>query len=521
MKKIYFILSIAVIILASCKKDLNQVPISSATTLTFYQQPSDFIQAVNAAYNSLRGYPDRILFLSEVRSDNIYPTNDVGRDPDPINNFAIGIAPNTYVEEAWTTDFGGIFRANTVLDQIAKNGSYIANATLATRLTAEAKFLRAFFYFDLVKYYGKLPVVDHPVLASEAITIGRSPVADVYALIIADLQFAAANLPANYSGAFPAYGPTDAGRATKYAAEALLAKVYMTRSGPTYGIEGPGMGLNEWNLALPLLQDIITNGGFVFNPALYAFPVPATGIFSYTNQNPNTNKEAIFDVIYLTGQTNPVLGATFPWQLVPQNYFNSLPAGNSPAINGALGNPSVSNDLVNSFAATDTRKAPTFHTTPYTYQNTTDPKPFFRKYLDTTRISTASRFDWGINFIAIRYTDILMLKAECILHGAPGTQADVDAIVNQVRARAAQPAIANVTLPQLFDERRREFAGEGLRWFDLQRSGNLVTIMNAWRTVEDAALHKMNAITENSIIYPVPQTQLDAAPGLYTQNPGY
>ena len=70
---------------------------------------------------------------------------------------------------------------------------------------------------------------------------------------------------------------------------------------------------------------------------------------------------------------------------------------------------------------------------------------FFRKYLDTTKIP-ASRFDWGINFIAVRYTDILMLKAECILHGAPGTQADVDAIVNQVRARAGQPAITGVTL---------------------------------------------------------------------------
>jgi len=114
-----------------------------------------------------------------------------------------------------------------------------------------------------------------------------------------------------------------------------------------------------------------------------------------------------------------------------------------------------------------------------------------------------------------------MLKAECILHGAPGAQTDVDAIVNQVRARAGQAAISNVTLAQLFDERRREFAGEGLRWFDLQRSGNLITIMNTWIAVEDVALHKMNQVTANAIIYPIPQTQLDAAPGLYGQNPGY
>ena len=521
MKKISFILIIAIVILgSSCKKDLNQVPISTETTSTFYQQPNDFIKAVNAAYNSLRGYPDRVLFLSEVRSDNIYPTNDVGRDPDPINNFSVGIAPNVYVEEAWTANFSGIFKANTVIEQITKNGSYIGSSVLATRLTAEARFLRAFFYFDLVKYYGKVPIIDHTVSALEANTIARSPVADVYALIVADLQFAIANLPANYSGAFPLYTASDVGRATKYAAEAMLAKVYMTRSGPDYGIAGPGMGLNEWNLALPLLQDIINSGLFVFNPAVYSFPVPATGIFSYSNQSPTSNKEAIFDIMFLTGQ-NPVLGTTFPWQLVPQAYFNGFPTGN-PSLGGALGTPSVSTNLLNNYstAPLDARKSPFLHTTPYNNLGALDLHAFFRKYLDTTKVPV-SRFDWGINFIAVRYTDILMLKAECILHGAPGTQGDVDAIVNQVRARAAQPAIANVTLAQLFDERRREFAGEGSRWFDLQRSGNLVTIMNAWRVVEDAVLNKISPIVPNFIIYPVPQSQLDAAPGLYIQNPGY
>src|SRR6188768_3254309 len=127
MKKISFILIIVVGILSSCEKDLNQVPISTATTQTFYQQPSDFIQAVNATYNSLRGYPDRLLFLSEVRSDNVYPTNDVGRDPDPINNFAPGIATNVYVEEAWAANYAGIFRANTVLEQIKLNASYVGS----------------------------------------------------------------------------------------------------------------------------------------------------------------------------------------------------------------------------------------------------------------------------------------------------------------------------------------------------------------------------------------------------------
>jgi len=516
MKKSIYILAIAAWgFVSSCAKDLEQIPISSATTPTFYQQPSDFIQGVNAAYNSLRGYPSRLLYLSEVRSDNIYPLNAVGRDPDPINNFSPGIAANVFVEEAWNADFSGIFKANTVLEQLKKNATYVGSAALATRLEAEAKFLRAFYYFDLVRYYGKLPVIDHPVTGAEANAIGRSSVDSVYKLIISDLQFAIANLPRNYAGTFPAYTATDVGRATKYAAEAILGEVYMARSGPKYGIDGPGLASNEWNLAVPLFNDIINSGVFVFNPSF-------ANIFAYNNQSPNYttgNREAIFDVMFLTGQ-NPILGTDFTWQLSPQNYFNSLPSGNSPA-NGALGDPAVSTNLLNSYAASDVRKAPTIHTTPFTYSGTTNTYAFFRKYLDTTKIPT-SRFDWGINFIAVRYTDILLLKAECVLNGASGSQAtDVDAVVNQVRTRAGLLPLTGVTLAQLYDERRREFADEGTRWFDLQRSGNLITIMNAWIATEDVALKKMNQVTANYIIYPVPQSQLDAAPGLYTQNPGY
>ena len=185
-----------------------------------------------------------------------------------------------------------------------------------------------------------MPIIDHPVATNEADTIKRSPVDNVYKFIIADLQFAVANLPLNYTGTFPSYSATDVGRATKYAAEGILAEVYMARSGPTYGIEGPGRASNEWNLAMPLLQDIINSGLFAFNPS-YA------NIFSYANQSPITagNKEAVFDVMYITGQS-PVLGATFVWDLVPQNYFNSFPAGNTPA-NGSLEIIPVSNNFIN------------------------------------------------------------------------------------------------------------------------------------------------------------------------------
>ncbi|MCX6237428.1 MAG: RagB/SusD family nutrient uptake outer membrane protein [Bacteroidia bacterium] len=512
MKKIFFIFAIAVSILSiSCSKELNQIPISQGTTLTFYQSPSDFIQGINAAYSSLRGYPDRLLNLSEIRSDNIYGVSDLGvRDWDPVNSFQKAMTGNLYVEEAWNADFNGVFRANTVIEQIKKNGSLINSATLQTRLDAEAHFLRAFFYFDLVKYFGKVPVIDHTIIASEAITIPRSSVADVYKLIIADLQTAITNLPASYTG-------VDVGRATKYAAEGLLAQVYMARSGPTYGVEGPGLGLSEWNLALPLLQDIISSGLFVFTPVY-------SDIFSYSKQNPATNKEAIFDVMYLQGVsgTASTYGATFCWDLCPNMYFKSVGDAKS---NGSLEAIPVSNDLISKYAATDVRKAFTIHTASYNNAGSTETRPFFQKYIDFSKVTVIlSRFDWGINFIAIRYTDILLLKAECVLNGAPGSLAtDVDAVVNQVRTRgvAGVAPLVGVTLAQLYDERRKEFADEGSRWFDLQRSGNLVTTMNSWMAIDDAVRKQMNPVVPGYIVYPVPQSQLDAAPGLYTQNTGY
>lgn len=506
MKKIFFISTIsAVFMMTSCNKDLDQVPISTSTTATFYQSPSDFVQASNAVYADLHNYPVRLANLSEIRSDNIYGVSVTVRDWDPVNDFSSSLSSNAYVIEAWAANFNGIFRANTLLDQIDKNGSYIGSTTLATRLQAEARFLRAFYYFDLVRYFGKVPIIDHPVTAPEASVIDRSPVADVYAFITADLQFAIANLPASYTG-------VDVGRATKYAAEGLLAQMYMAKSGPTYGIEGPGLGSNEWNLALPLLNDIISSGLFTFNSSY-------SSIFSYTNQNPTVNKEAIFDVMYVSGisGTSDLYGASFPWVLAPNGYFLSLKDTKS---NGSLELIPVSDDLLTSYATADTRKALTIYTAGYTNAGSTFILPFFKKWLDVTKIPANSRFDWGINFIAMRYTDILMRKAECILHGASGTQADVDDIVNQVRIRAGLPGVTGTTLTTLFAERRKEFANEGNRWFDLQRSGDLITTMNAWITKEDTK-KAIKPVVANYVIYPVPQTQLDAVPGLYTQNPGY
>jgi len=243
-------------LLGSCKMDLDQQPISSATSDTYFKTTNDFVQGLNAIYNSTRAYPDRLMNLSETRSDNLYAVSDGGvRDWEGINSFHKTIASNPYVIEAWQTNFNGIFRVNNYLEQLTANGATaISDVGLRNRMEGEARFLRAFFYFDLIRYFGKVPLIDKVVSASQAKNIGRSNLEDLYALIIEDLNKAISALPAP-----SAYAAADRGRVNKYAAKMLLGLVYMTRSGPTLGIEGAGLNSNEWAKAVEQFNEVINS----------------------------------------------------------------------------------------------------------------------------------------------------------------------------------------------------------------------------------------------------------------------
>src|SRR4051812_42006049 len=139
MKKNIITFVLLSVVAFSCTKKLDQVPLSAATTLTFYATPNDFIQATNSIYNDLKGYPDRQLNLSETRSDNLYAVSDGGvRDWEGVNSFHKTLASNPYVIEAWNSNYNGIFRANTLLEQLQVKGSVITDPALKTRLEAEA-----------------------------------------------------------------------------------------------------------------------------------------------------------------------------------------------------------------------------------------------------------------------------------------------------------------------------------------------------------------------------------------------
>jgi hypothetical protein len=503
-----FICLVPALFAAACSKQLNQQPPSSIVTSQFYSNTNDFTQAVTGVYNELRNYPDEQMWLGEMRSDNIIAGSDGNRDWQAINNFASELSSVSFITQAWDSLFNGIYNANSVLDNLVTKGSNITSATLRARFGAECHFLRAFYYFQLVRLYGEVPIVQHVMSAAAVEKIKRSAVSDVYNLIISDLDSAIIGLPNSYTGA-------DIGRATRWAAEGTLGLVYLTRSGPAYpNVDGPTMGTNEWDSALVHFNNIINSGQFTFGAS---YP----NIFSYTNED---NPEVIFDVQYMS--TNN--GATFPSDLTPLGYWGGV------GISGTYGNGygsvtyDISKNLRASYAgsaagAVDVRD--TFNILGSYPTNTSAPiqtdtsDPFIKKYINIAKRGTAYN-DWPINFIVMRYTDVLMMKAECILHGAtPGSQTDVDNIVNMVRTRAGIAAMSGVTLPQLMEERRREFLGEGIRWNDLVREGMAVTTMNAW--IAGDSVTKDSQVIPDFVIYPVPEAEILTMNGLYTQNPGY
>lgn len=489
-----------VLIMVSCVDDLNQAPISNVGANGYFRNAADFNFAVAGVYSTLRNYPQRQFDYFEVRSDNIYVSHTTPQPHTQINDFSTTLATVPLIASSWNDNYVGIARANTVLEKITPE--LIGNEATYNQHIGEMKFLRALFYLDLVRTYGPVPLVDRTILPAESLTIGRSLPSEIYdQLIIPDLQEAIAKLPPSFTG-------SNVGRATSWAAKALLARVYLTRSGPDYGIKGPGLNADEYDDALTLLDDIIDNGP-------YAWVTNYKDIFTYTNEN---NSDIVFDVQLINGA-----GSEYVSFMYPQAYGQDMTFPYAGGVNTGS-SKEVTPDLVNSY---DTANLDDIRRTFVMVDGWTPPSGVFRaesfisKFLNTTVAKTLpDRFNFPINFPIIRYTDVLMMRAEALLKSG-GAQSEVDDIVNQVRTRAGIPPVSNVTYEQLIEERRREFAGEGSRWHDLVRSGLVKTVMDAWLLVGDENNALPDVLDINQVIYPVPFAQIEVKKGLYLQNPGY
>ncbi|HEY5391580.1 MAG TPA: RagB/SusD family nutrient uptake outer membrane protein [Hanamia sp.] len=499
MKKLLFpIFSILIIGgIISCNKDyLNVKPTSSITAGNFYQSQQDIQQAVTGVYSSLQDWPvDIYLFLSEVRSNNFYAVfADAQRDYFDINNYQVNAQDGT-VHDTWQSLYSMINRANGVLANI-DNVSF-DNLSLKTQYKSEVRFLRAFAYFQLVRLWGRVPLVEKVISPSEGIKIKQSDPADIYNFITTEMEAVKDSLPGNYTTA------SDVGRATSWAVKGVLAKVYLTMAG--YPLNQAG----AMDKAKALLEEIIAHEGAT--PKLNLTPNYAD-LFGYKNDNLHN----IFEVQYVSGGLGE--GSTFPSQVLG-NVNTSLV--NVTILNSAS-RLTISQDLLTSYDSIDQRFNVTIDTSYMTNDNPPQHSnvPFFKKFVDFGLTTLTSYNDWPENFPLLRYADVLLMEAEILNDQSGPGQPAID-LLNRVRTRAGLPSITPTTKEEfdtaLTKEYRLEFADEGQYWFYLVRTGKAISTMNAWFT----ATGRTKTIDEHNLVYPIPQTEIDVYPDLYQQNPGY
>ena len=494
----YIICAVAIITISGCSKSfLNVTPTSSITVANFYKSQLDIQQALNGVYAGLRDWPvDIYWYLSEVRSPNYYITYDgAQRDWYDLNNFQDN--PQTQIlHDTWQSLYAMINRANEVLaniDQIP-----FSSQSLKTQYKAEVRFLRAFAYFQLVRLWGNVPIVDHVISPSEALTIKQSDPATVYKFITSEMNAIKDSLPVQYTNS------ADAGRADQWAVKGILAKVYLTMAGY------PLHQKDKLDSAKALLQEIISHEGQY--PHLNLIPNYAD-LFGYKNDNLHN----IFEVQYISGGLGE--GSTFPSQNIPPNLNASLVSVRSLLFNTSV---QVSSDLINSYDSNDLRFNVTIDTAYLTSDNPPiiAHTPFFKKFVDFG-IKLTNYDDWPENFPLLRYEDVLLMYAEVLNDEASTPPQQAIDILNRIRARAGLTPIHPTTTQDfalaLEKERRHEFADEGQYWFDLVRTDRAITVENAYMQ----ATARNKTIDQHNLFYPIPQTEIDIYPGLYQQNPGY
>ncbi|HET7456887.1 MAG TPA: RagB/SusD family nutrient uptake outer membrane protein [Gemmatimonadaceae bacterium] len=483
---------------ASCKDFLEPKPSDVLSPENFYHSAADAVAAVDAAYAQLPWADFWIWYVTDVPTDDIIASANFGADGHQLSNYTFD-ETLWVLNTIWGDHYVTINRANIVLDRVP---SIVMDTTLRSRVLGEAHYIRALMYFDIVRFWGDAPLIEHEAKTVAEAQVARSPKADVYALIVSDLQAAAASLPESYSG-------TDIGRATSGAAKSLLAKVYLEQK--------------DYNNAAKLAGEVMNSGVYHLNPVWKDNFRIATEF---------TNPESIFEVNYTAPEETPGgVGSVQTLFSLPQGY----PGGD------AYGLMQVTPSLVNLFASNDQRgNHGTFMKPPYTdlmgrtttwgvpaYSKDTPGGAAFDKYLDETNTKDMTARAWQQqpnNWVIQRYADVLLIYAEAVDNGGAATAGSKEDALYEV-AHRSNPNATRVTTnftDSLRVERRKEFVFEGQRWFDLSRWGILnETFLK--KTAEVLALFPgevdhVYGVTKE--LMPIPSGQLTTNPKL-TQNPGW
>jgi len=479
-------------LLGSCQKELlHPIPESILTTSNAYNTSKDINLAVLGIYDDLQSRVPTDFVLMEAPSDNAWATSyatapGIGQ----INNLTVSV-DNPGLNDFWKNTYNGIFRANTVLANINNPTDY--TGTQKDQYTGEAKFMRALFYFDLVRIFGGVPAITSVITANEAKKIPRATEQDIYDAIVNDLEDAVTKLP-KPSG-------IEYGRASKGAAVALLAKVYVY--------------LKDWNNAKKYLDELFSS------EFSYSLVTNYASLFLIATEK---NSESIFSLPYVEGTD----GQTLTSSMAPAGGVYQTIAGGNTNIR-----PTWS--LRTSFEEGDSRFPVTINEEhfPYVYKQG-DPAiwyPFFKKWV----VPTANQTSSGLDIPLLRLADMVLLNAE-VLYNLNQQQQALDQI-NLIRERAfGNPShdylIADISSPELFMdklllERRLELANENNRWFDLVRTGRFTTVLQNIKAdynspTGDGIIIKAVHAEPYMKYFPIPNEQIQLAnPGVLIQNEKY
>lgn len=463
---------ITLLLLHSCSPDFIDVDANQETedALTPDRAP----ELVNAVYNSLLRWEVSSFAwtgLTSIASDDADKgsiPSDTGADKNLLDG--LQITPTLIsVAEVWSGHYDGIQRANQAINRISQ---FDMDLVLQNRLLGEARFLRGLLYFRLVQTYGGVPLITDITSLDQinANVLARKTKAECYAFIEADLQFAINNLPLKSD-----YPPSELGRATKGAAQTLLAKVSMYQA--------------KWPEVLALTESVIQSQQYGLTPNY-------EDIWKETFEN---NIESIFE-IQARGNL-PAAGV--------DKYSTIQGARGESGWGWGFNTPSL--DLENAYTPNDLRKDATII---FAGETLFDGRQISinvpnRGYNQKAYSSVLTESEQtGKNVRLLRYAEVLLMNAEAksILGG------DVATPLNAIRLRAGLNRASDLSTLAIWEERRLELAFEHDRYFDLIRQGRAPQVLNSKGIPFVAGKHE---------VYPIPQEQISISGGALIQNPNY
>lgn len=490
--------------LTACGDFLNVEPKNFISSTNFFETEEDFVQAINATYAPLRMVYDEAYVMGEMRSDNTHYIFNSSNRGNLVREEIADFVNRPTAEPAsdkWTANYRIVAYANEVLSRIDEAS---LDDNIKGNLKGQALFLRAFAYFDLVQYFGGVPIILNPTSGSaddilnEYSAMPRNSTDEVYAQIIADAQEAAQLLPAKSA--------QEPGRATSGAARTLLGNVYIV--------------LEQWAQAETELKHVVNSGE-------YSLMTDYAAIFSPENKN---NQESIFEIQYMEG--NLGLQSRFAYVFMP-NLTNLMPIVGFQFNNQSTGGWNMpTEDLLNAYEPGDMRRAASIAEGYTDADGAFVALPYIKKYLHLPLPApNGSSANTDENWPVYRYAEVLLFLAEALNEQQKPSEALT--YLNQVRDRAFGAGVSPVSetgqdalRTLILHERRIELAFENKRWLDLVRTGQAVAVMNAYGAALKATgehpylLPQAYEVNENKLIFPIPFDEMQRNPN-FEQNPGY